>query len=256
MEDLDLEQIKSHLYLHAVMPQIEEIVCVDKESQKLIGNWQNSIQFDTILGPGICIKTVDGSIVTSRDRVGIPTLGLMFFKVSDIVKMFEGGRIKPIPWIGIWRIDLIKGLSFLSGRLKYYLSTSREELCKRNYLDAAMGIRLGVVVYAVQVLSETWEKAIKIASIADEGVASIRFRGGITFQIISKEGKFKVHRNEVIPPNAIMEIRNSLYAYDLLSGNIDFWTAVGDGVVLLKGNLRLLDPIFDIFRHVGRFLKV
>ena len=256
MVHLDLQRIKAHLYLHAVMSQIEEIARVDKETKNLISNWRNTIQFHVVAGPTISIKVLDGIIRINREVTGFPSLGLVFFSSSGVVKMFEGGKVKPVPWIGAWRTDLIKGLRFLSERLKYYLSASQKELCDRNSLDVAMSIRLSVVVYAVQVLSETWEKAIKIASLADEGVASIRFGGGITLQLVSRGGRFQVNRNEIVPPNAIMEIKNSYSVYDLLSGNIDFWTAVGDGEVLLKGNLRLLDPVFDIFRHVSTFLKV
>ncbi len=197
------ETIKAHLYLHAVLPQLEEVVRVDAAAGALVADWRSTIQFRVAGGPAARLEVAGGRVVAHRHGRVLPTLGLLLPGARAAVRMFEGGKaLPPLPWIGGWRPRLIAGLRTLSGRLQYYLTAPRQRLEADGAFAPAMAIRLAVLAYAIQVLTETWGPARRIAAAATlDGVVSIGLDGYPPVQLSSAGGRLQVARGEQRPPN-------------------------------------------------------
>ena len=150
--------IKAHLYLHAVLPQLEEVVRVDPAAQQAVAGWRGSIGLRVAGGPGLRLEVASGGLRAVRRGRGLPSLGLLLLGPGAAVRMFEGGGAAPLPWIGAWRPRLIGGLRALSARLQYYLRSDREQLQADGTFAAAVAIRLAVLVYAIGVLAEAWDE--------------------------------------------------------------------------------------------------
>ena len=247
--------IKAHLYLHAVLPQLEEVVRVDAAAQAVVAGWRSSIALQVAGGPGVRLEVADGRLRAVRRGRGLPSLGLLLAGPAAAVRMFEAGGATPLPWMGAWRLRLIRGLRALSGRLQYYLKEDRARLEGDGAFVPAVTIRLAVLVYAIAVLGECWEEGRRIAAEgAANGVAAIGVAGGEPLLLSSADGRLTAARARTARPNVAVEFADPAAAYGILTGSADLWTAIGTGDVRLRGHLLLLDPILQLMARVGSFL--
>ena len=251
-------QIKAHLYLHAVLPQLEEVVRIDPEAAAWVAGRRGTIQLRVAGGPVARLELAEGRLQAHRRGRMLPSLGLVLLGAQAAVALFEGGKAPPpLPWIGVWRPGLIAGLRTLGQRLQYYLATERKQLEADDRFAPAVAVRLAVLAYAIQVLAETWDTARRIAATAAiDGVVSIGLDGHPPVQLSSVRGRLQVARGEVQPPNLTVRFTDAASGFGVLSGSLDLWTALGTGAVRLRGHLLLLDPILQIMGHVGSFLTV
>ena len=247
--------IKAHLYLHAVLPQLEEVVRVDAAAQAVVAGWRGSIALQVAGGPGVRLEVADGRLSAVRRGRGLPSLGLLLASPAAAVRMFEAGGATPLPWMGVWRLRLIRGLRVLSGRLQYYLKADRARLESDGAFAAAVLIRLAVLGYAIAVLAECWEEGRSIAAgAAADGTISIGVAGADPVHLHSAGGRLTASRAAARPANVAVEFADASAAYGILSGSADLWTAIGIGDVRLRGHLLLLDPILQLMARVGSFL--
>ena len=247
--------IKAHLYLHAVLPQLEEVVRLDAAAQAEVAGWRSSIGFRVAGGPGLRLEVADGRLRAVRRGNGLPSLGLLLLSPGAAVRMFEGGGATPLPWVGAWRPRLVSGLRILSGRLQYYLRSERELLEADGTFAAAVAIRLAVLVYAIAVLAETSDEGRRIAAAGGaEGVASIGVAAHPPLQLSTVQGRLQVERGAPRRPNVTVEFADPDAAYGVLTSSLDLWTALGTGEVRLRGQLPLLEPILQLMSRVGAFL--
>lgn len=248
--------IKAHLYLHAVLPQLEEVVRVDAAAQAVVADWRSSIALRVAGGPGIRLEAAEGRLRAVRRGRGLPSLGLLLASPAAAVRMFEAGGATPLPWMGAWRAPLIAGLRALSGRLQYYLKTDRARLESDGAFAAAVLIRLAVLVHAIAVLTECWEEGRRIAADgAGDGVIAVGVAGADPLQLSGAGGgRLAVARSSGRHANVAVEFADPDAAFGILSGSADLWTAIGTGEVRLRGHLLLLDPILQLMARVRSFL--
>ena len=246
-------QIKAHLYLHAVLPQLEEVVRVDAAAQAVVAGWRSSIALRVAGGPGVRLEVAAGRLRAVRRGRGLPSLGLLLPSPAAAVRMFEAGGAKPLPWMGGWRLRLIGGLRTLSGRLQYYLKADRERLEMDGAFAAAVLIRLAVLVYAIAVLAECSPDGGGAGDSGD-GVVSIGVAGANPLQLHCTGGRISASRAADRRANVAVEFADPAAAHGILSGADDLWTAIGTGAVRLRGHLLLLDPILQLMSRVGNYL--
>ena len=247
--------IKAHLYLHAVLPQLEEVVRVDPAAQQVVGDCRGSIGLQVAGGPGLRLEVASGRLRAVRRGRGLPSLGLLLLGPGAAVRMFEGGGAVPLPWIGAWRPRLIGVLRALSERLQYYVRSERAQLAADGAFGAAVAIRLAVLVYAIGVLAEAWDEGRRIAASGGaDGVAQIGIAAHPPLQIICAKGRLQVARGARSQANVTVQFADPDTAYGVLSGELELWTALGTGEVRLRGQLPLLDPILQLMSRVARFL--
>ena len=247
-------EIKAHLYLYAVLPQLEEVVRVDAAAQAVVAGWRGSIALRVAGGPGVRLEVADGRLRAVRRGRGLPSLGLLLVTPAAAVRMFEAGGATPLPWMGGWRLRLVGGLRTLSGRLQYYLKADRERLESDGAFAAAVLIRLAVLVYAIAVLAECLPEGGGGAEGAADGVVSIGVAGASPLQLRCAGGRITASRCAGRRANVAVEFADPVAAHGILSGSDDLWTAIGTGAVRLRGHLLLLDPILQLMSRVGNYL--
>ena len=246
--------IKAHLYLHAVLPQLEEVVRVDAAAQAVVAGWRSSIALQVAGGPGLRLEVAEGCLRAVRRGRGLPSLGLLLASPAAAVRMFEAGGATPLPWMGGWRLRLIGGLRSLSGRLQYYLKTDRNRLESDGNFVPAVLIRLAVLVYAIAVLAECWEEGRRIAAGGADGVIAIGVAGVDPLLLSNAGGRLTAARAGDEPANVAVEFADPSAAFAILSGSADLWTAIGTGDVRLRGHLLLLEPVLQLMARVRSFL--
>ena len=247
--------IKAHLYLHAVLPQLEEVVRVDAAAQAVVAGWRSSIALQVAGGPGVRLEVAGGRLRALRRGRGLPSLGLLLASPAAAVRMFEAGGATPLPWMGAWRLRLIGGLRALTSRLQYYLKEDRARLESDGAFAAAAAIRLAVLAYAIAVLGECWEEGRRIAAAGSaDGVIAIGVAGVDPVHLGSTGGRLTVSRTPRQRANVAVEFADPAAAFGILTGSADLWTAIGTGDVRLRGHLLLLDPVLQLMARVRNFL--
>lgn len=252
---MDRNSIKAVLYLHAVLPQLKEIVRVDSKAREVLADWHNAISFSVLGGPKLRLEIKAGQIHALCDQHGLSSLALFFFSSNSLVRMFEGSSTWVLPWIGFWRPKLIRGISLLANRLGYYLKTKQDVLKADGKFATAVSIRLMTIGHAIVILANSWEEGQRImAESMIEGTASIGIVGQKPLQLSKDNGLMRVVTEKPVKANVTVEFSDPDHAHGIMTGTVDIWTAVGTGSVRLRGQISLLEPIFRIMSYVGQFL--
>ena len=261
---MNADLIKSYLYLHAVLPQLTTIAARDEQARAAIDGRAASIQLRTVRGPRARLHANGSGLSFARELRPLPSLGLLLPSPAVAVRMFGGGRATPLPWWGLWRPGIIGLLRVLTGRLAFYLTASKEELERAACFDAAVGLRLAVMVYAIGVLTEHLPEARQAAADAPEGVAEFRFADGSAGSVrlsCPRGGPMRaflvdggVTESQAAPANLIVEFQDTRTALGVLSGEWDIWLAIGQAQIKIRGHFPLAQTILRIMGRVGQFL--
>ena len=151
---MDKEKIKSYLYLHAILPQLEEILEFDEEAKDITKNWNASIRLGVKSGPRVNLIFKNGRLEIKREKAPIPTVGLFFLKHSSLNKMFEGKQVIPLVWKGFWCLSLLKGFSKLTKMMEHYLRPDKEFLKTEENLKFYLKVTLYTLLWGIKIVGE------------------------------------------------------------------------------------------------------
>ncbi len=256
---MDKELIKSYLNLHAVLTGLGTLCEIDEEAKGIAKGVSGTVQLTVRGGPSVqVIFDGDGTVRLSKKSSLLPSVGLLFLSPSMLNRMFEGEKIIPIVWTGVWRLKLIKAFTALTERFGQimddtdaYLEAHPDELFK------VLSILFRVAMNGVVVLAEQDEQAAHFIESAPEGVARFVIGSGkqtLKAHFVVAGGKVSLRFSDVKEFNAELAIPNLQEAYDLFTGKLDALAAVGLGKVVMRGNLILLDQINAVLDRLGTYL--
>lgn len=253
---MDKDLIKARLFLHAVLPQLEDVVAEDAEAKSIAAGWNRSIQLQVMGGPAARLMFENGTLKVHPNAMALPSLGLLFFSPAAVVKLFEEGKGTPIPWKGVWHLGLIKNFPKLTERMELYMKPTEAVLKDEKSYRLVVKLMMNTAIYAVKVLSETYPESIQIATHAPDCTGVVRaLPDGPACHVIAKGGKLTVGKGEIPNPNLYMEFKDIDTAYGIFTGTVNAMAALGTGAVRIRGMTMLADVIIGIMNRIGLFLE-
>jgi hypothetical protein len=257
---MDKEKVKSYLYLHAILPQLEEIVEFDKEAKNTIKNWNASIQLGVKGGPRVSLIFKNGRLEIEREKTLLPTVGLFFLKHSSLNKMFEDKQVIPVIWKGFWCLSLLKGFSKLTKKMEPYLKPSKEFLKTEENLKFYLKVTLYTLLWGIKVVGEN-DSSFKIKR---AGSTISQFPSGV-FQveilpdgpcgyIAMSDGKFLPSKGKHPSPTSTFQIKDKNIAYKMFQGDLDFMVGLGTTDIRIIGAVKFAEAVAVLMEKLVEYL--
>jgi hypothetical protein len=254
MEDREL--IKSHIYLNAVLPQLEEIVAFDKEAQELVKGWKCTIQMHVSEGPGVCLTFKDGKCEAKLGTVGLPTVGLWFPSPMVVNKMFETGKGTPIPWMGVWHVGILGKFTKLTKIMEKYLKPTEEMLKDRKIFEFHVRLQLMVAAYALKAVGEHDALCVPIVKKTINGAMEIKvLPDGPVVHVIKDGASITPVKGPAKDPMVSMQINGYDLTYEMLNGRVDFMEALGMCRIRLHGMIGMAENMAVVLERIEKYIE-
>ncbi|MBN2360899.1 MAG: hypothetical protein JXR83_15695 [Deltaproteobacteria bacterium] len=251
------ERVKAHLNLHAVLPNLEDLVRLDPEARQLTRDWQIAIQFVVRQGPKAHVVFKQGACTVGRGLHVPPSVVLFFASPAHLNRMFDG-KSNPVPLWGFTKLPFLsRDFAKLTDRLTYFLKPSEALLEDPSYLALNTRLTLNTAAYAVPELLAHRRELRPIAAGLPDGVVQLQvLPDGPSAYVVSADGKTSAGRGEPAQrPMARMAMKDMATANAFLSGKLDSFTAIAAGDVSIRGQLPLLDAMSLVLDHVPKYLS-
>ncbi len=250
------ELVKACLNLHAVLPNLEELIAFDVEARQLTSTWDIAIEFNVHNGPRAHVVIRNGQCRVGRGPSDRCDVRLWFTSPAHLNAMFAN-KGTPIPTKGFTRLGFVsKEFLKLTGRLEHFLRASPEMLKDTKVFDFVTRCMLFTAVYGLRELCEHDPGVSDLVEHTPMGVAEFAILpDGPAAHLTRADHGFSVAKGTASSPNARMQFRNSQVCYDLLNGRIDAFAALGRGDVTATGFLPLVDQLNAILERLEPYLK-
>jgi len=250
------ERVKACLNLHAVLPNLEEVVAFDPQVAELTRTWDVTVEFRVRHGPQAHVAIHEGRCRVRPGPADKPHVRLWFTSPRHLNAMFEG-RAKPIPTKGFSRLGFLSGeFPKLTDRMERYLRASEETLKDRRTFELVTRCLLFTAVFGLKELAENDPAVAELAAQTPNGTTEFRILpDGPAVHLTHANGSFSVGKGPAPSPNARMAFRDYDVCHRLLNGRMDTFAAVGRGDVVITGFLPLVDRLSSLLEYLERYLK-
>lgn len=247
--------IKAHLNLYAVLQNLEDLVKLDSESAALTKDWDIVIQFVVRRGPAAWVEFKGG---VCRHGIGVhtnPAVKLYFLTPAHLNKMFDG-KGNPIPLKGFSKLSfLAREFSKLTQRLEFYLKPKDGAALDPGFKRINTTLTLFTATHAVRELAQLDATCAKVASHTPKGILQISvLPDGPDVSLTVQPGTWQVTKGKTGSPTATMTFQDMDVAHALLNNQLDSFQAVGEGKVMLRGMLPIIDNVGLILDRVAGYL--
>lgn len=249
--------VQSYIYLHAVLPLLEEIVRHDKQAQDLAKGWKCSIMLHVSNGPAVTLKFRGGECEAVRKSVALPTVAMWFSTPEKLNAMFEGAKVMPVIWKGIWHPGILKNFIALTKRLDYYMNHRDEVVQNPAELPFVVSLLAYTAVYGAKAVADNDERAKKfLVPSLQNGVVQIDVKGGGPKAFFIKDETGITVGKGAAPkaPDAFMEIKDVGLAYDVFTGKADVMASLGRRDILIHGHIPLVDGMNGLLDRLSQYV--
>jgi len=234
----------SCIYLHAVLPLMEEIVQHDRQAQELVKGWKCSIMFHISDGPATTLKFRDGKCEAIPRSTALPTIALWFSTPEKLNRMFEGGNVVPVIWKGFWHPVVLKKFIALTKRLDYYMKPSEQLAGDPNEFPFIAKLMAYAAVRGAKAVADNDEKTRnEIVPFMPDGTIQLATLDGGPKAFFIKNGKEITVGKGDAPrtPDVFMEVKDTRLAFELFTGKMDAMAALGKRDMRIRGHIPLVD---------------
>jgi hypothetical protein len=251
---MDHDTVLAKCHLHAVLPLLEELVEYDDEAKRIVADWNGSIQFSCPGGIAEHIHFAGGKATAHRGAAKNPTAALWFFSPKELNKLFTGeGFTVPIPWKGLFHLNMLKGFGEISKRLEYYMNTPFEVL-PAKHKNFVVKMKLYAAGRALKEVGENDPHVAAYTQGLANGAAVLKITGGPAVTIRIRNGILSPEVGDIDSPNAVMEFGSFDIAAELFDDKIDAMAAIGSGDIKLCGMIPMIDNLNAILDRVSAYL--
>jgi hypothetical protein len=256
---MEKEIILANIYLHSILPLLEDIVEVDKEAQNLIKDWNCSIQFDVSGGPKASLIFKDGKLKAKREKIANPTIAFWFPNVVSLNKMFGEKKVIP-PWKGFWHIGILKKFDRLTSKIESYLKPEEEFLKIEENLRFNLKLTLNTLIWSIKAVGENSkdfkvQRAMKVISKFQNKAFQVEILPDGPFaHILIGDGKLFPAKEKHSSPSAILQVRDINVAKKMFAEELDFMVALGTGELKIIGLIPFAEAISIIMEELPKYL--
>ena len=252
---MDVNLIRAHLNLYAVLQNLEDLVALDPEMAEFTRTWNLSIQFAVMNGPSAFLEFKNGACKHGVGKHPNPTVRLFFLSPAHVNKMFAGTGT-PIPLKGFSKLGFLqKDFARLTARLEYFLKPAKDQVQDDFYCKINTTLTLYTVAYAVQELAQLEPTCNKLAAATPNGMLMIRvLPDGPAVHLTIENGRFTAGKGVNEQATSRMTFKDIYAANDLLGGRLDAFLAVAEQRLMIQGVIPIIDNVSLIMDRVEKYL--
>jgi len=248
------EYVKARLYLHAVLPLLEEVTKRDKQARDIVKKLSGVVQFSAPGGLYAQVEFKNGEVFVYPGREKRPSVILFLPTHKMLNNMFGGkGFALPIPIKGIFRMGLIKGFTKLADRLSFHMAPqTKPPIGDEKTLITSL--LFYAATFGAVIVGDCDETAVDIVKKIPAGTALIDIARGPSVVITKTKDAFTVKKGAAESYTAHLGFRNTDLAYDMFTGKLDFMAAIPLGDATLAGSLAMVDQFAQLMEKAGGYL--
>jgi hypothetical protein len=250
------QNVLARLHLSAVLQNLEDVVKFDQEAKSIARDWNHTMQFSCPGNIAATIRFSGGNAKVTPEKTTFPDVALWFPTPTMLNRMFIGqGFTIPIPWMGVWKIALLKGFTALSKRMEHYLKPSEQTLADRKNFEFHVQCLLHTVVFGLKAVGENDPKVNHLVTSTRDGVAEFRIKGGPAAHIVIDKGRLFPHKGPAANPSAVLELKDYDTAFGLFTGKLDAMALMGACDVRISGYVPIIDNLNAALDRLAIYLS-
>ena len=268
---MSYDSIRARLNLHAVLPNLEDVVRDDPQMRALVSDVRVTVKFLVAGGPRAYVRFAGGVCTVGRglgpgaegpgaagDPAGpsaTPSVILSFASASHLNKMFDGTG-SPIPLWGFNHLGFLRNeFTELSDRMAYYLAPTDELLAHPGYLAMNTLLTLNTAAFAVPVLLESDAECMPLRHALGSGTIVVKvLPDGPAVSLVCGDSGVLPVKGELTHPSALVLLRDLPTANAFLNGKLDMFAAAVTGDVQIWGHVKPVDAMALVLDRVAKYL--
>ncbi len=261
-ESMNDVQISGHLYLHAVLTALEDLLKHTSKARKILGAQKFSVVVDCLEAKNksllILFENGKAQVRSSSDETA--DVYLVFKEYQSVVHFFEGsGIVLPkvrIGWRRPWYLITVVRLLLI---MKSHLEPAEKSIEKSRELTISHArLLLGVGLQSMKELSEIESFSQRIVQSLPNGLALFAIeKETILAWIRVDSGKITVGKGAPDrKPDVLLRFKSAKTALSILKSKLPQLEAVGKTDLEVSGMIPLADGIGYIVDRLSRYIKV
>lgn len=240
--------------LCAVLRTLEHLPPLDPESAGLAAGPMRMLRLHA---PGVDTVrlAVGGGRISHHHGSGPADIALLLPRPSSVNGMFDGTST-PLPTKGFRQISWLKGpFQSLTDRLSFYLRPTPALLEDPEYVRVNSVLTLHLAAYALAEVGNRDPAGAAVARSMPDGDVQMAVREGPALVLQSRGGRLSVRDGASENWRALMMFADLDGAGQVLRGELASVTAVGRGVIALRGYVPMLDKTNKLLGLLPRYLS-
>lgn len=244
----------AYINMFAVLGSLENLCDLSEDARNLVKTDKPvSVGFEVKDGPSATLTFTDGYCKltegTDKCQVKLP------FSSCEKFNGLIDGTVTPIPSKGFTKISfLLKQFTPLTDMLAKYMRPSEEDLKDEKFFEISTKLLFYTIVSAISQIGNNDKIGSFSASLIPDGVVKLAITGGPSAGIEVKNHKLNTVKAEPEKFRAVMEFGSMKLAHDLFDGKVNAIAKVGEGEIMMKGMINMLDNINRILDRVALYL--
>jgi hypothetical protein len=241
----------AYINMFGILGALEDLCRLSQAAKALLPRRPLTVSFAVTKGPAARLTfSSDGCVIKSG--VGECDIKLPFSSVEKFNAVIDG-TANPIPSKGFTKIGfLLKNFTELTKLLESFLRA--KDLKDKDFFNASTTIMFYLIAQAVTQIGNHDAVGRFSASNIVDGTAVLSVAGGPQAALCFKDHTVSCSRQIPKDFNALMEFTDMKLARQLFDGEVSALACVGRGLIVMKGNLGMLDNINRILDRVAVYL--
>jgi hypothetical protein len=251
------DSIKSHLYLHAVIPALEMLVRIDPESRSLAAGLKKPLRLLVGCHEQLTLSMEEEGLRCHRKPVSCGAFTLWFPTDTQFLKLVENkGLPLVLPRSGWLSIATLRSFSLLMKRLEWYLKPVDPGTVSPHELACRVHLQLAVATASVPVLGLLDDLSQRELLHLPSGVALFSCDPTLPPCWVRVDQGRAVSGIGDPPEIPLVELTftDPYTGYEALAERLDQLAAVHTGKIRVKGLVPMADGLDLVLGRVSKYL--
>ncbi len=244
----------AYINMYAVLGTLENLCELSQEARDLVMTKKPiSIGFEVKDGPSATLTFKNGRC---RMEQGCNSCDVKLpFSSCEKFNGLIDGTVTPIPSKGFTKISfLLKQFTPLTDMLSKYMRPSEEDLQDEEFFELSTKLLFYTITVAISQIANNDEIGQFSAKQIPDGNVKFAITGGPSATIAIKDHRLVTIKKNPENFRAVMEFGSMKLAHDLFDGKVNAIAQVGEGNIIMKGMINMLDNINRILDRVALYL--
>src|SRR3990167_5636118 len=250
---LNINIIRSQIYLYSILPALVEFINADLESRAMIAALDLCLCIKIMGQPAVAIEMRHGNAIFHPNFCGRSKINLLFITPRHLCAFFDGNNFKPpLVTSGCWRINCMRIFSQLTNKLSMILQGSPAATPMYTRLAFLVaGLSLSSLAnfdpVSRNILNQIPHRVAEFV-IDDADIQPIWFS--------SKNDVYQVGRgHSICVPDVTIRFADMKIANLALCSQIDTMAAIGARKIIIEGYVPLAERLGIVMERFDFFMK-
>lgn len=244
----------AYINMYAVLGTLENLCELSEEARNLVMTKKPvSIGFEVKDGPSATLTFKNGRC---RMEQGCTDCDVKLpFSSCEKFNGLIDGTATPIPSKGFTKVPfLLKQFIPLTDMLSKYMRPSEEDLKDEAFFELSTQLLFYTISVAISQIGNNDEIGKFSAHYIPDGNVKLSIAGGPAATICVKDHRLVTVKQSPEKYRALMEFGSMKLAHDLFDGKVNAIAQVGEGNIVMKGMINMIDNINRILDRVALYL--